>query len=324
MDKSLAAGEVRQRTAQFEGEAKRRWVPALARVGLLAKGLSFAIVGGLAVALAAGQGGKATSREGALATIADEPGGEILLVLLALGFAAYALWRFSEPFLENGDDGAKKYGKWAAWVGGGVIYAGLAYGTVKLLVSAGGSQSQNAKAQHATSEILSWPAGTWLVGIAGACVVGAGLYNGYRGVARKFREEWKTGEMKRAALKWGTRVGVVGLLSRMVVFGLIGCVPDQGGGRVRPEGSDRPGRGASGAGSPELRAMAPRCGRGGTHRVRPVLRGRGALPRRQAALTPATARSSGRPQSSLHPRFTRCAPATTLPCGGPDTTTSTG
>ena len=222
MDKSLAAGEVRQRTAQFEGEAKRRWVPALARVGLVAKGLSFGIVGGLAVALAAGQGGKATSREGALATIADEPGGEILLVLLALGFAAYALWRFAEPFLENGDDGAKKYGKWAAWIGGGVIYAGLAYGTAKLLVSAGGSQSQNAKAQHATSEILSWPAGTWLVGIAGACVVGAGLYNGYRGVARKFREEWKTGEMKRAALKWGTRVGVVGLLSRMVVFGLIG------------------------------------------------------------------------------------------------------
>ena len=99
----------------------------------------------------------------------------------------------------------------------------MAYGTVALLFSASSNQSQNAKAHHATAEALSWPAGTWLVGIAGVCAVGVGLYNGYRGVARKFRDKWKTGEMNHAALKWGTRVGVVGLLSRMVVFGLIGC-----------------------------------------------------------------------------------------------------
>ena len=224
MDKSLTAGKLRYRAGQVEAEAKREWVPALARVGLLAKGVSFGIVGGLAVALAAGEGGKATSREGALATISDETGGKILLVLLALGFAAYALWRFSEPFLEDGDDdGVKKYAKWAGWIGRGLIYAGLTYGTVELLTGAGANQSQNAKAHKAAAELLSWPAGTWLVAIAGACIAGAGLYNGYRGVARKFKDKWNTGEMSSAALKWGTRVGVVGLLARMVVLGLIGA-----------------------------------------------------------------------------------------------------
>jgi hypothetical protein len=223
MDKPLAAGEVRYRAGQIEAEAKRDWVPALARVGLIAKGVSFGIVGGLAIALAAGEGGKATSREGALATIADETGGEILLALLALGFAAYALWRFSEPFLEDGDDdGVKKYGKWAGWIARGAIYAGLTYGTVGLIVHAGKSQSQNSKAHQAAAEVLSWPAGTWLVGIAGACIAAAGLFNGYRGVSRKFRKKWKTGEMSSTALTWGTRIGVVGLLARMVVFGLIG------------------------------------------------------------------------------------------------------
>jgi hypothetical protein len=223
MEKSLAAGELRHRPAEVEADAKRDWVPALARVGLVAKGISFGIVGGLALALAAGEGGKATSREGALATIADETAGKILLVLLALGFAAYALWRFSEPFLEDGDeDGVKKYGRWAGWIGRGLIYAGLTYGTIELLVDAGKHQSQNEKAHKAAAEVLSWPAGTWLVGIGGACIIGAGLYNGYRGVARKFRKKWKTGEMNAAALKWGTRIGVVGLLSRMVVFCLIG------------------------------------------------------------------------------------------------------
>jgi len=222
MDKSLAAGEARYRAGQVEAEAKRTWVPVLARIGLAAKGASFAIVGGLAFALAVGAGGEATSREGALATIADESGGVVLLILLAFGFAAYALWRFSEPFLEESDDGAKKYAKWAAWIGRGLIYAGLTYGTVKLIVDAGGNQSQNAKAHKTTAEVLSWPGGTWLVGIAGACIAAAGLYNGYRGVSRKFKEKWKTGEMNHSALKWGTRVGVVGLLARMVVFGLIG------------------------------------------------------------------------------------------------------
>lgn len=223
MDKSFNAGKLGQQADRAEEAAKREWVPVLARVGLVAKGVSFGIVGGLAVALAAGAGGKATSREGALATIAGDTAGTILLVLLALGFAAYALWRFAEPFVEDGDDdGIKKYGKWAGWIGRGLIYAGLTYGTVEILLGSGGGQSQNEKAHKAAAEVLSWPAGTWLVGIAGACIAGAGLYNGYRGVARKFKDKWKTGEMSRTALTWGTRVGVVGLLARMIVFCLIG------------------------------------------------------------------------------------------------------
>ena len=223
MQKSLTAGELRLRSGDVEQKAKRDWVPVLARVGLVAKGASFAIVGGLAVALAAGEGGKAASREGALAAIGAETAGKILLALLALGFAAYAAWRFSEPFLEDADeDGVKKYGKWAGWIARGAIYAGLTYGTIKILLGSGGNHSQDAKAHKATAVVLSWPGGTWLVGIAGAAIIGAGLYNGYRGVAKKFRKKWKTGEMSRTACKWGTRVGVVGLLARMVVFGLIG------------------------------------------------------------------------------------------------------
>jgi hypothetical protein len=205
-----------------KAEVERNWVPAFARAGLVAKGVSFAIVGGLAIALAAGEGGKAASREGALATIADETAGWILLVLLALGFAAYALWRFAEPFVEDADDGIKKYAKWAGWIARGAVYVSLTYATIQILLGAHGGHSQDAKARQAASEILSWPAGTWLVGIAGAAVVGAGAFNGYRAVSRSFRKNWKTGEMSETALKWGTRVGVVGLLARMVVFGLIG------------------------------------------------------------------------------------------------------
>jgi Domain of Unknown Function (DUF1206) len=91
------------------------WYRWLARIGLVAKGVSFGIVGVLAVKLAFGDGGRATSREGVLQTIASHWGGTVLLVLLALGFAAYAIWRFVQVYAERGgrdaEDEARAWGK---------------------------------------------------------------------------------------------------------------------------------------------------------------------------------------------------------------------
>src|SRR5436190_3701378 len=220
VEKSLDAGELRRGTARVEREAERHWLEVLARVGLVAKGISYGIVGVLALELAFGKGGKATSREGALASIARTTWGKILLILLALGFAAYATWRLAQAFFEqrDEDDGFfKRWGKVGGYLARAAIYGGLTYGTIKLLAGSGRGGSQTAKAHRATAHVLSWPHGTWVVGIAGACVVGAGLYNGYRGVTRKFCEKWDKAGMSRAARTWGSRVGVVGLLARMVV-----------------------------------------------------------------------------------------------------------
>src|SRR5919201_1765367 len=114
--------------------ASSDWYRWLARIGLLAKGVSFGIVGVLAMNLAFGEGGRATSREGALQTIGSHRGGTVLLALLALGFAAYALWRFVQAYAERGgaesDDEAKTWGKRAGYVGRGLVYAGLTFGTI--------------------------------------------------------------------------------------------------------------------------------------------------------------------------------------------------
>jgi Domain of Unknown Function (DUF1206) len=220
---------VTQPAQHVRAEAERGggWYAALARTGLVAKGVSFAIVGVLALKLAFGDGGKATSREGALHTLAGNGFGKALLVLLAIGFAAYALWRFVQAFAEREDAGgekeeAKKWGKRAGYIGRGLIYSALAVSTVKILVGSGGGQSQNGKAHKTTAVVLSWPAGTWIVGLAGGLIVGVGLWNLYRGIARKFEDRWKVGEMSPAARTWGTRVGIVGHLARAVVFTLIG------------------------------------------------------------------------------------------------------
>jgi len=216
------------RNAREHAETGRGWYAWLARFGLVAKGVSFGIVSVLALKLAFGGGGKATSRQGALATIADESWGKILLVLLAFGFAGYAIWRFVQAFAERDDDDneakdeAKKWGKRAGYIGRGVIYAGLTFTTVKLLTSSSGGDSQNEQARQSTATALDWPAGRWLVGLVGLAIIGAGVWNLYRGVTRRFEKRWRTGQMSETERTWGGRAGVAGHLARGVVFGLIG------------------------------------------------------------------------------------------------------
>src|SRR5919197_3043769 len=202
------------------------WYAWLARGGLVAKGISFGIVAVLAIGVAVGTGGATTSRQGALHTLAERTWGKVLLVLLAIGFACYAGWRFTQAFAERTESAdestAQHWGKRAGYVARAAIYAGLTYSAAKLLVGSGGQGSQSEKAQKTTAAVLDWPGGRWIVGAVGVCLIGAGLWNLYRGATKKFEDKWRIGEMNRLERKWGGRAGVAGHLARAVVFSLIG------------------------------------------------------------------------------------------------------
>jgi hypothetical protein len=204
--------------------ARSSWVDGIARYGLVAKGISYGLVGVLAAALAVDGGGKATSREGALATLADESWGKLLLVALAIGFAAYGLWRLLQGLFDREDEGSgpKGLAKRAGYLGRAAIYAVLTYVSIRLVTGSGGGGSQTREARKAAAQVLDWPAGRWLVGGAGLCLIGTGVFNGYRAFTQKFEEKWKTGEMSVSERRWGARIGTAGLLSRLVVFSLIG------------------------------------------------------------------------------------------------------
>jgi hypothetical protein len=209
-----------------EADAKRGsgWFSVIARAGIVAKGVSYGIVGILALMLALGEGGKATSREGALATLAQEPFGKALLALLAAGFVAYALWRLMLAIASDvsDDEKLKGWGERGVNVVRSLIYAALTFGALKILIGSAGGQSETGKARDTTAAILSWPAGTWLVGIVGLVIVGVGLWNAYQGITKSFEDDWRTGQMSQTAQRWGRRAGVAGHLSRAVVFSMIG------------------------------------------------------------------------------------------------------
>jgi Domain of Unknown Function (DUF1206) len=90
------------------------WVKWLARMGMVCSALLWLVVGALAVGVAVGAGGATTDRTGALQEIGKQSWGNVLLILLAVGFAGYAVWRFVAAAL-----GARwRRTRSSAWAGG--------------------------------------------------------------------------------------------------------------------------------------------------------------------------------------------------------------
>src|SRR5581483_3709800 len=184
------------RDARTTGEklARSRGFEWLARAGFVARGLIYGIIGVLAIKLALGAGGTTANQQGALETIAHQPFGKVLLILVAIGLAGYALWRLVRALLGHGpEDSDSGFDRLAAFASG-IVYAGLCAVAVEILLGAG-SSGGSGSAHKATAGVLGWPGGTWLVGIAGAALIGVGLFQGYRGLSKEFLKDSKTEEM---------------------------------------------------------------------------------------------------------------------------------
>src|SRR5690349_4894992 len=77
--------------------ARSPWVDRAARLGFVARGVVYIIIGILALKIATGDPKQESAdKQGALAIVARQPFGEVILVILAIGLGGYAAWRFSE------------------------------------------------------------------------------------------------------------------------------------------------------------------------------------------------------------------------------------
>jgi len=198
------------------------WIERLGRIGLVAKGVSFGLVGVLAVLVALGVGGATTDREGALRLLSKEWYGVIILVALGLGFGAYAAWRLAQALLDRDDEGNDFEG-WAKR--GGALAKGLFYAGLSLLAFSfvSGPRGESRDEPEHTSRVFDLPLGRWIVLLLGVGLIGYGLWNGYRSITGKSRKHLKTGQMEREDVR--PLVNVVGFLghaARMVLFSMVG------------------------------------------------------------------------------------------------------
>jgi len=202
-----------------EDVARRQPFEWLARAGLVARGVIYGIIGILAIKLALGDGGKTTNQNGALDTIAKQPFGKTLLILMTIGLAGYALWRLVRAALGHGPEASDDAKERIAGFASGVAYASLCVTAVSILIGSGGGSGSP---DEATGGVLGWTGGPILVAVAGLIMIGVGLDQGYKGIERKFLEKSKTEEMSQPVERSFTLLGLFGHLSRMVVFALVG------------------------------------------------------------------------------------------------------
>jgi hypothetical protein len=213
-----AGGGVQRGGEAVAGRREFKW---LARAGLVARGVSYGIVGILALQLAFGAGGKASTQRGALLTIAEQPFGRTLLIAMVIGLASYAFWRLVRAAIGHGTQDTDNAGERIAGAASGLAYIALSVTAVKILIGANSGGGTNSP-KRTTGGILDWTGGTTIIAAVGAILIGVALYQGYKGLSKKFLEDSNTAQMSRDVQRTFTAIGIFGHLARMVVFGLIG------------------------------------------------------------------------------------------------------
>ena len=199
------------------------WVRRLARAGYAAKGVVYVLVGGLAVAAAAGAGGQVEGTDGALASIVGAPFGKGLLWAIALGLAGHVVWRLVQGGLDPEGRGTDPKGlaQRAGLAFSGVLYAGLALEAVRLAQGDGGSGGEGAA--HWTGRALALPFGRVAVGLAGLGVAAYGVYQGAKAVRSDVCKRLDLSDLGATGRVNVERLGRAGLMARGVVFVVVGA-----------------------------------------------------------------------------------------------------
>ena len=188
-------------------------ITLLTRIGFAARGIMYVLIGYLAL-----RAGRTESGTEALASL-DSGAGKLLLILMALGFLAYGIWRLSEAAIDSEGHGSDAKG-WAIRAGGavsGILHIGLALFAFNLGMGSGSSGGEGA--QQGTAAALSVPGGWVAVSIAAAILVATGLYQLVKAIRADFLRHL---DSKAAQAAWVQWLGRAGYAARGLVFILIG------------------------------------------------------------------------------------------------------
>lgn len=210
------------RDLPVEPVATATWIERLARIGYAAKGLVYIVIGLLAVRAAVGAGGETTGSEGALRHVLGQPFGKLLLALVALGLAGYVVWRLVQAVKNpegHGHDMAGWFHRGFA-LASAVVYTGILFGAIRLLAGNGGGGDQT---EDRTAQLMVQPGGRWLVALVGLVVLAIAGWQPWRAWSGAWRKRLRLEGLSAMQARSVERTARLGLVSRGVVFAVIGA-----------------------------------------------------------------------------------------------------
>ena len=200
----------------------------IARVGWVAKGLVYALVGALAMpiafdaARADGAPDQEASQSGAIAKIADSSFGEAALWAVAIGLGLYVIWRIVTVLMPAQNTAHA----WATRVGyaiSAIVYAVLAWSALSFArhTQTAGT-TEDSRVETFSRDLMERSGGRWLVGLIGAVLIAVGAYFAHKGATASFRDDLRGTGVGPFSTHQIVRLGQVGWLGRAAMMALIG------------------------------------------------------------------------------------------------------
>jgi hypothetical protein len=215
----------------------RPWVARLVRLGYLAKGLIYSLIGILAIRLALGmRGGRLTDPSGVLRTLLSQSFGRVMLALIGIGIVGYAAYYIFEAAADLRQRGGGRRG----WTNRGLtIIKAAVYGAIgvqALLVVFFDRRPRDGTEQGA-STVMQFPLGQWLLMAIG---VGVAIYG-----ITQLKMVWRGGvdddidaSRVRREAPWILPLGRFGIAARSVIIILMGMTFARSGWRGRASDAD--------------------------------------------------------------------------------------
>jgi hypothetical protein len=189
-------------------------------IGLVARGLLYLVLAWLALMLVVGRPNEEVDTRGALHELARRGAGTVVLVLLVIGFAGFALWhlyvalRPGSGACEAKDrlaDGARAF-----------VYGALCALSVSFLTAPKPRGNTDQSGRTWTADLLDWSGGQLLVGAAGVSVGLVGLWLVWRAFSGGPQDEHAVLEAAPRAPESLRRLAAIGNVARGVVVALVG------------------------------------------------------------------------------------------------------
>ncbi|MEO9049695.1 MAG: DUF1206 domain-containing protein [Candidatus Dormiibacterota bacterium] len=222
--------EIHTATTAVKHAAENRALGYLERLGYGARGALYAVMGVLALRIAAGTGGgQATDLTGSLVFLIGNSFGKFVLIAMVIGLAAYSVWGFVRAIYDPMHRGRDASGYMArlGFVSSAVSYGAIVFFGLKLLLGAPAAAGDSTQ-QYATS-ILSHPFGGPLTIILGLVSVGVGIGQFVEAYRATFAADLKSAEMTQTQRNVVVGLGRFGMAARGVGFLVIGWFLIQAG-----------------------------------------------------------------------------------------------
>jgi hypothetical protein len=192
----------------------------MVRLGYVAKGIIYLLIGTLAFRLAAGlDGGRLLDPTGALRILFRQPFGFVLLLIVGVGILTYSAWQLVEGIWDT----RRKGGGWGWWDRSLTMIKGVAYGGVGIQAIRIVLGIRAAATNEIAEGVISVPLiGGIFLALVGVGVAVYGLFEVKGAIKSQFGDDLNEWRLRREAGAWAIHLGRFGNGARGVILTVMG------------------------------------------------------------------------------------------------------